>query len=106
MFLPSLSLHQKTRQCSFQNNTHIWFNMDDCAIILQILVEARVPHTASSLEPLGDGIIYHMTEQMGGPLLFNDINDESFKSLAVVAQPYIDITFNIYVGSAVLFQHY
>ena len=83
--------------------------MDDCAIMLQILVEARIPLTAKSLEPPADGIIYHATEQMGqmgSPLLFNDINDESFKCVAVVAQPYIDTMLNVYVGSAVVFQHY
>ena len=80
--------------------------MDDCAIMLQILVEARIPHTASTLEPLAEGTIYHMTEQMGGPLLFSDINDEDVKCVAVVAQPYIDTMLNIYVGSAVIFQHF
>ena len=92
-----------------KNNTHIQFNLADCAVMLRILMEARIPLTAQSLEPLADGIIYHATEQMGqmgSPLLFNDIKDESFKCVAVVAQPYIDTMLNVYVGSAVVFQHY
>ena len=62
-----------------KNSTHIKFNLEDCAAMLQDLVEARIPHTAKTLEPLAEGIVFHTTEQLGGPILFHDVNDENVK---------------------------
>ena len=58
------------------------------------------------LKPLSEGIILHATKQLGGPILFHDINIREITCVGIVAQPYLNILNNILISSAAVLHHY
>ena len=102
---PVLFLKQKD---SFlcKNTTMIKFNLIDCAAMLQTSVQLVIPVNEELLKPLSEGIILHATKQLGGPILFHDINKREITCVGIVAQPYLNILNNILISSAAVFHHY
>ena len=74
--------------------------------MLQTSVQLVIPVNEELLKPLSEGIILHATKQLGGPILFHDINKREITCVGIVAQPYLNILNNILISSAAVLHHY